>query len=138
VKVADLCQRRAVTVERDAPISEAARLMADLGVGSLVVVRNGSVCGILTDRDIVTRGVRHQRDVLALPVAELMTADPTVVDPEETVARATVLMAQKQVRRLPVVAGGKLLGILALDDVLALVSDELANLRAAIATTITP
>jgi signal-transduction protein with cAMP-binding, CBS, and nucleotidyltransferase domain len=138
MKVRDLCQRRAVTVEREAPIPEVARLMADMGVGSVVVVHDGSVCGILTDRDIVTRGVRHGRDVRALPVAELMTADPVVVDPEETVARATVLMAQKQVRRLPVVGEGRLFGILALDDVLALVSDELANLRAAITAAVTP
>lgn len=138
MKVGELCGRRAVTVEPETTIPEAARLMTDLSVGSVVVVRDGTVCGILTDRDVLTRGVRSGRDIRELAVAALMTPDPVVIGPDETVAGATVLMAQRQVRRLPVVAGGTLIGVLALDDVLALVSDELANLRAAITAAVTP
>jgi CBS domain-containing protein len=67
-----------------------------------------------------------------------MTPDPVVVAPDDTVASATVLMAQKQVRRLPVVADGVLVGLVSLDDALALVSDEIANLRSAIAAAVTP
>lgn len=138
MKVGELCGRRAVTVEPETTIPEAARLMTDLSVGSVVVVRDGTVCGILTDRDVLTRGVRSGRDIRELAVAALMTPDPVVIGPDETVAGATVLMAQRQVRRLPVVAGGTLIGVLALDDVLALVSDGLANLRAAITAAVTP
>ncbi len=138
MKVGALCQRPPTAIDAEAPISHAAQLMADEGVGSLVVLRGGTICGILTDRDIVTRGVCGPREVRDLPVSALMTRDPVVIGPDDTVASATVLMAQKQVRRIPIVADGVLVGLVSLDDALALVSDELANLRSAIAAAVTP
>jgi CBS domain-containing protein len=133
MKVRDVCRQEVVTVQPGAPTTEAARLMIDRGVGSLVVVQHGAVCGILTDRDIVARGVRHGRDLGQLPVADLMTPHPVVIGPDTEVAWATVLMGDKGIRRLPVVDDdGRLVGLLALDDVVALVGDEVANVRAAV------
>lgn len=137
MRVRDLCQQRVVTVQPDTPVSEAARLMTTLGVGSVVVLEHGRVCGILTDRDIVVRGVREERDLRIATVSDLMTRSPVVVDPDAELAAATALMADKSIRRLPVVErDGRLIGFLALDDVTVLVADEMTNLRAAITAAI--
>jgi CBS domain-containing protein len=133
MKVRDLCRPQVVTVQPETPVIEAARLMTRLGVGSVVVLQHGTICGILTDRDIVARGVHHGRDLSIATVAELMTCNPIVIEADADLPRATVVMADHGIRRLPVVeADGRLAGFLALDDVILLVGDEMANLRAAV------
>jgi CBS domain-containing protein len=135
--VRKLCRPNAVTVQPETLVPEAARLMTTLGVGCVLVLRHGKVCGILTDRDIVARAVRHGREVHHLAVSELMTPNPVVIDADADLAQATVLMADKGVRRLPVVEpDGELVGILALDDVIVLLGDEMANARAAVTAAI--
>jgi CBS domain-containing protein len=137
MRVRDICQIQVATVQPATPAIEAARLMVALNVGSVVVLRDGAVCGILTDRDIVARGVRHGRDVRDLPVSELMTPNPVVVRADDDLGHATTLMAERGVRRLPVVEDdGRLTGFLALDDVIVLVGDEMANLRGAVTAAI--
>jgi len=134
MKVSELCERHVVTVEPETPVTEAARRMVALGVGSLVVLQHGRICGIITDRDIVARGVRQERDVRQLAVSDLMTPNPITIEPDADLPRATALMADKGVRRLPVAdEAGRLVGVLALDDVVILLGDEMANLRAAVA-----
>jgi CBS domain-containing protein len=137
MKVRDLCQPNVVTVQPGTPVAEAARLMIALRVGSVVVLEHGRVCGILTDRDIVARGVQHGHDLRGMTVADVMTLNPVVIEPDADLPRATVLMADKAVRRLPVVEeDGRLIGFLALDDVIVLVGDEMANVRAAVTAAI--
>lgn len=137
MNVRDICQADVVTVHPDMLVSEAARRMAAEAVGSVVVVQNGTVVGMLTDRDIVVRGVRPQLDLRMVPVSELMSRAPVVIDPEADAAHAIALMAKKGVRRLPVVDRlGTLVGLLSLDDVAAVLGDQLAGLRTAITATL--
>jgi CBS domain-containing protein len=137
MKVRDLCQPSVVTVQPGTPVAEAARLMIRLGVGSVVVLDHGRVCGILTDRDIVARGVQHGHDLRRMTVADVMTRNPVVIEPDADLSRATVIMADKAIRRLPVVEkDGQLIGFLALDDLVVLVGDEMANVRAAVTAAI--
>jgi CBS domain-containing protein len=137
MKVRDICQSNIVMVQPGTPVAEAARLMIALGVGSVVVLEHGRVCGILTDRDIVARGVQHGHDLRGMTVADVMTLNPVVIEPDADLPRATVLMADKAIRRLPVVEkDGRLVGFLALDDVIVLVGDEMANVRAAVTAAI--
>jgi CBS domain-containing protein len=105
------------TIEADAPVAEAAQVMRDADVGSLVVVEGKDVCGIVTDRDIVVRAVADGRDLKQTHVADVCSRELTTLDPTDSVEDAVKLMRQKAVRRLPVLAeNGRPVGIVALGD----------------------
>lgn len=137
MKITNICQRDVVTVHPDMLASEAARRMAAAAVGSVVVVQDGIVLGMLTDRDIVVRGVRLQLDFQKTCVWELMSRAPVVIGPDADAADAIALMADKGVRRLPVVnSTGALIGLISLDDVAAVLGDQVAGLRTALTATL--
>jgi CBS domain-containing protein len=105
------------SVDSSQPIVEAARLMRDEDVGSLPVVDDGRLMGMITDRDIAVRVVAEGRTPEATTVGEAFTRDPVTVEPDHDLDEALLLMARHQVRRLPVVEGERLVGILAQADV---------------------
>jgi len=100
-----------------APVAEAARLMRDEDVGSVPVVDDGRLVGMLTDRDIALRLVAEGRDAHATAVADVASGKLVTVRPEHELDTALQLMAQYQVRRLPVVEDERLVGIVAQADV---------------------
>ncbi len=93
------------------PCAQAAMLMREEDCGSVPVVEDGRLVGIVTDRDITVRGVAMGRDPKTTPVSEVMSADPITVTPDTAADEAAKLMADRQVRRLPVVEDGRLVGI---------------------------
>jgi CBS domain-containing protein len=105
------------TVAGDAPVSEAARLMASEDVGSLPVVEGDELVGIVTDRDLVVQVVARGKDPDSVRVLDVYTKELIVASPEEPLDEALRRMASEQVRRLPVVDDGRLVGILAQADV---------------------
>jgi CBS domain-containing protein len=114
--VRNVITRAPVTVAQDDDVTKAAWLMKEEDVGSVVVLEEGSVVGILTDRDIVMRAA-----VLAdhTPVREVMTLMPVCLDGNADIEEALEKMEQYGVRRLPVLdTGGKLIGVVSLDDIL--------------------
>ena len=105
-------------VEVNTPVAEAARLMKTEDVGSLPVVEGDRLVGMVTDRDIVIRVVAAGNDVQSATVGEIASKDLVTIDPQQELDEALRLMAQHQVRRLPVVEeDGRLVGILAQADV---------------------
>lgn len=112
MKVKDLMTSEPATVGPDDPCARAATLMREEDCGSIPVVRDGALVGIVTDRDITIRAVAAGKDPRSTPVSEVMSADPVTIAPESDAEEASRLMAEFQVRRLPVVADGRLLGIL--------------------------
>jgi CBS domain-containing protein len=105
-------------VETSTPVVEAARLMKSEDVGSLPVLDGERLVGMVTDRDIVLRVVAEGKDAESTTVAEIASTDLVTVDPQQELDEALRLMAQHQVRRLPVVEeDGRLVGILAQADV---------------------
>lgn len=105
-------------VEPSSTAQEAARLMREQDIGDVLVVdEQGKVQGILTDRDIVVRGVVTGADPKTLQVSQLYTSDPVTLTPDDTVEHAQELMRKHSVRRLPVVQGGVPVGIVSLGDV---------------------
>jgi CBS domain-containing protein len=112
MKVKDLMTSEPATVGPDDPCARAATLMREEDCGSIPVVRDGALVGIVTDRDITIRAVAAGKDPRTTPVSEVMSADPVTIAPDSDAEEASRLMAEFQVRRLPVVADGRLLGIL--------------------------
>ena len=105
-------------VEVSTPVVEAAKLMKSEDVGSLPVTEGDRLVGMVTDRDIVIRVVAEGKDVQTSTVGEIASRDLVTVDPQQDLDEALRLMAQHQVRRLPVVEeDGRLVGILAQADV---------------------
>jgi CBS domain-containing protein len=112
------------TVASETPIREVAAAMRDADVGSLPVIENGKLAGIVTDRDIVVRALADGRDA-STPVGAAMTSDVFSVKPDDFVFEAIRLMGDKQVRRIPVVSeDGSLAGIIAMADIALEVEDE--------------
>jgi CBS domain-containing protein len=115
--VRDMMTTQPTSVERSRPVPEAARLMRDQNVGSLPVVEEGRLVGVITDRDIVVRLVAEDRDLSSTTVGDAYSDQPVTVEPEQDLDQALTLMARYQVRRLPVIEGDRLVGILAQADV---------------------
>jgi CBS domain-containing protein len=106
------------SIESSTTVAEAARLMKADDVGSLPIVDGDQLVGMVTDRDTVIRVVAEGKDPQSTTVGEIASRDLVTVDPEQDLDEAMRLMAQHQVRRLPVAEeDGRLVGILAQADV---------------------
>jgi CBS domain-containing protein len=117
-KIRDVMTPNPRTIEPSTPVQEAAKLMRDEDVGPIPIVENSSVTGIVTDRDIVLNVVAEGKDASSTPVSEIASRDLITIDPEQTLDEALRLMAQHQVRRLPVCEeDGRLVGIVAQADI---------------------
>ena len=117
-KIRDVMTPNPRTVEPSTTVQEAAKVMRDEDVGPVPIVENGSVTGIVTDRDIVLNVVAEGKDATSTSVSEIASGDLITVDPEQTLEEALRLMAQHQVRRLPVCEDdGRLVGIVAQADI---------------------
>ena len=116
-RVRDAMTPNPTSVAATTTVAEAARLLGAEDVGSLPVVEGDRLVGVLTDRDIVLRVVREGRGPAATTVADVATRELETARPEQPLDEALRLMARRQVRRLPVLDGGRLVGILAQADV---------------------
>lgn len=105
------------TVEPGQPVAEAAKLMKQADVGMIPVVQEGQLSGTVTDRDIVLRVIAEGKSPASTTVGEIASGEVVTVDPEQELEEALELMAKHQVRRLPVVENGRLIGVLAQADV---------------------
>jgi CBS domain-containing protein len=137
MNVSDFSNPFVATVSRATPLNDAARLMREQHVGSLVVVDEtgkGRVpVGILTDRDIVVAVVAREVEPRALTAGDVMSNDLATVRPTDSAIDALELMRRRGVRRVPVVAeNGTLAGIVTIDDLLAAVAEQLADVVRAI------
>jgi CBS domain-containing protein len=117
LKVSELMSRQVVSVSPEESTAVAARLLARTNVGCLPVCdSDGTLRGMLTDRDIVLRCVAASADPAATKVGTIMTSRVLSVSPEEDTHRAAEIMAREQVRRLPVADGMQVVGMISLAD----------------------
>jgi CBS domain-containing protein len=112
-----------VAVQSAQPVTEAAKVMRDHGVGAVLVVDDGQLKGLLTDRDIVVRAVADIRDPATTLVSEICSPDLVTVAPEDDADTVVRRMRERAVRRVPVVEDGHLVGVLSIGD-MALERDE--------------
>jgi len=117
MKLREIMTKDVSAVSPQDPIVEAAKIMQQRNVGCIPVCDNNQqVTGVLTDRDIVIRVVSEGRDPKQLDVSKIMSTGITFGNQEMDAEEAANIMAEHQIRRLPVVEGGKLVGIVSIGD----------------------
>ena len=112
----EIMTQRPVTVETGDTVTAAARSMRDGNIGVVVVLESGQVQGVLTDRDIVVRALAEGRDPARTSVGEVCSRELTTLAPTDSIEDAVKIMRDKAIRRLPVVEGGRPVGIVSLGD----------------------
>ncbi|MFN8103315.1 MAG: CBS domain-containing protein [Acidimicrobiia bacterium] len=119
--------KEVATVEVTATIADAAKAMADRGVGALCVTEGNQLVGIVTDRDVVVRCVAHGVPVDGR-IDSVMTMEPVTIDADADVEDAVAAFAEHPFRRLPVVRDGELAGMITVDDLLVNAAQDLSRL----------
>ena len=115
--VHELMRGGVVSITPEESAALAARLLSRHDLGVLPVCgQDGALLGIVTDRDIITRCVAAGEDASRVPVSDIMSSSPVTITPEDDVHTAARQMAVHQVRRLPVVRNGQVVGMLSLGD----------------------
>jgi CBS domain-containing protein len=115
--IRDLMSSNPCAIEADKPVAYAAKMMKQEDVGLAPIVEGDRLVGTLTDRDIVLRVVAEGKDPQTVTAREVASTDLVTIDPQQDLDEALRLMASNQVRRLPVVEEGRLVGVLAQADV---------------------
>ena len=137
MNVGEICSRIVVVADSRTPVQEAAKLMRDHHIGALVVTEGGANArhpiGIVTDRDMVVEVVAADVDFRTLTVGDIMSEQPATINETAGLFEVIALMRSGGVRRVVVVdANGHLLGIVAMDDLIPVLAEELSALGQAI------
>ncbi len=117
--------RDIISIQEDASVLDAIVLMADKGIGSLVVTEDGDLRGIVTERDYARKVIIKGRASDTTPVADIMTTDVTTASSAMTVNKCMAMMTAIKCRHLPVVDDGKLVGMISIGDLVeAIIRDQ--------------
>ena len=117
MKIKRLMVRDVVTVQADDSAHDAVKLMNENRIGCLVTTYNGRIYGILTERDLLERVLEKCKNPKETMVSEIMTSGVIVGDPEMHLDDATRLMFENKVKKLPIVKGSRLVGLVTLTDI---------------------
>ena len=117
MKVRDVMTGKPIHIHKDETVAVAARTLTHYNIGAVPVCgSDGRLCGMVTDRDMVTRCLAAGKDPEKTRVADVMTGTVITAEPDMALTDAAAVMGSKQVRRLPVVENGRLCGIVSLAD----------------------
>jgi CBS domain-containing protein len=117
LKVGDVMVREVITIDEESTVREAAEIMNKFEIGCLIAVRKGKAVGIITERDLLKRVVAEARDVDKTKVKDVMSSPLVVVEPNMELEEAVKLMFQMKIKKLPVVDGKRLVGLVTLTDI---------------------
>ena len=104
------------SIAPSATVFQAIQMMAEKNIGALPVLRDGALLGVISERDYTRKVILKGKSSKNTTVEDIMTRDPIVVSPEDTVANCMRLMTTRRVRHLPILSAGKILGILSIGD----------------------
>lgn len=121
-------ERMVAMIDEEETVSDAARLMSEKYIGSVVVTCHGKVTGLFTERELMMRVVGEGRDPAKVKVKDVMRTDHVKVSPEESVERCLDLMKENRCRHLLVFEGDEFIGIVTLRTMVALMLQEKENL----------
>jgi CBS domain-containing protein len=114
-----------ISIVRGASVFDAISLMADHGVGSLLVMEGEKIVGIITERDYARKVILKGRSSETTKVEEVMSTDVITAAAEQSVQECMTLMTEKRIRHLPVVAGNRVIGMISIGDLVqAIISDQ--------------
>lgn len=117
LRVEDVMVKEVITVDEDFTVKEAAEIMNKFEIGCVIGVRKGKAMGILTERDVLKRVVAEGKDPGKTKVKEAMTSPLVIAEPSMDLAEAVKLMFQMKIKKLPVVDGKRLVGLVSLTDI---------------------
>ena len=118
------------TIWPSATVLEALTLMADKGIGALIVMENDKVAGILSERDYARKIALMERSSYTTEVSEIMTSNVMTVSPGQTIEFCMELMTEKRLRHLPVLEDDKLIGLISIGDLVKdIISDQQSMIR---------
>ena len=117
VNIEKLMVRNVITLQKDASVYEAVKLLNKNKIGCLVVVDNGNIAGIVTERDLLERVLEKCRNPKETKVTEIMTRNVITGTPDMDTLDATRLMFKLKVKKLPITEGNRLVGIVTLTDI---------------------
>ncbi len=115
---------RVVTIAEDQPVLEAVRLMAEHHIGAVLVMRGDELAGIASERDYARKVVLQGRSSSDTPVATIMSSPVVCVAPSESVGDCMAIMTERHIRHLPVLEGGRILGIVSIGDLVKEVIED--------------
>ena len=131
----EVTNRNVITISPSAPLSKAAYMMMNEDIGALVVTDGESKpVGIITDRDLVVSVMAEGISPDEVTVEDVMTKDLITVDEHTDIFEMLSVLSEKSIRRLPVTGGGRLKGIVSVDDLIVVVATELVNLAMALSS----
>ena len=117
LRVEDVMVREVITIDEDFTVKEAAEIMNKFEIGCLIGVKKGKANGILTERDVLKRVVAEGKDASKTKVKDAMTSPLVIAEPGMDLAEAVKLMFQMKIKKLPVVDGKRLVGLISLTDI---------------------
>ena len=117
LKVEDVMVKEVITISENSTVKEAAEVMNKFEIGCLIAVRKGKAIGIITERDLLKRVVADTRDVTKTEVKDVMSSPLVIVEPSMDLEEAVKLMFQMKIKKLPVVDGKRLVGLISLTDI---------------------
>lgn len=123
----EIMKKNIVTITPDMSVREAAKMMKDENIGCILVTENGSLRGILTDRDITCMIVADGKDPNYTMVKEIMNGDVVYTSPDTDIFEAFKIMAGHKIRRLPLKFDGRLEGIVSISDLAPVLKSEMDN-----------
>jgi len=113
------------SIAPDAWVFDALKLMADKGIGSLLVLEGEKLVGILSERDYARKVILKDKSSMDTPVKEIMTQEVITIRPEQTIQECMTLMTEERVRHLPVLSDDQLVGVISIGDVVkAIISQQ--------------
>ena len=118
IRVIDAMTETPITIFSDITLKDCARIMAENHVGALLVKNDGELQGVLTEQDIVRKGVAAGLNPEKTKVRDIMAKDIITILPEKDIYDALIIMRDSNIRHLPVVDGKKMIGLLTLKDIL--------------------
>jgi CBS domain-containing protein len=114
--IRELMTANPVALTSSSPLNEAAQQMKQRDIGDVIVLDEGTVCGVVTDRDIVVRALAEDKDPASTTLGEICSRDLISLSPSDSVEDAIRLMRERAIRRLPIVEAGQPVGIVSIGD----------------------
>lgn len=121
--VSEIMSKDVVTVESNESVLDACKIYKDRGVGCLVVMKEGIVLGILTERDIIERVIIDQKNPDEIKVEEIMSKNIKTVHASASVEKAVEIMKEHKIKKLPVILNNEIFGIITITDIANVLPD---------------